>query len=73
MTAWNDNPDVTGDYVWIKADSTDSRRSRAGEASAERARYQREHGVRLELIARDYSETPGFLSRSAFRYRINRP
>lgn len=73
MSAYNDNPDVAGDYVWIKADDNTDRRSRAAQANAERRRYEREHGVTLTLIAKTYSETHGFLHQSAFRYEIGRP
>jgi hypothetical protein len=72
VTAYNDNPQAIGDYVWINADDTAGRRSRAAQINAARKAYQAEHGVTLTLIAQSYSETPGFLARSAFRYRINR-
>jgi hypothetical protein len=73
MAAYDDNPQAVGDYVWISADDTTGRRSRAAQISAARKAYREAHGVTLTLIAQSYSETPGFLSRSAFRYRINRP
>lgn len=72
MTAYDDNPQAIGGYVWIKADSTESRRSRAAWINAARKAYQAEHGVTLTLITKTYDETSGFLSRSAFRYRIIR-
>ena len=69
----NDNPGMVGQFVTITSDSTRDRRSRAGEINAGRRRYQREHGVTLTLVSKSYSETYGFLSRSAFRYSIERP
>jgi hypothetical protein len=72
MTAYNDNPYLVGDYVWITADDTAGRRSRAAQINAERRRYAREHHVTLKLLARSYDETIGFLHRSAFRYKIIR-
>jgi hypothetical protein len=70
--AYNDNPRVTGDYVWITCDATAGRRSRAAHISHECRRYQAEHGVTLTLLAKSYSETYGFLHQSSFRYRITR-
>jgi hypothetical protein len=71
--AYNDNPRVTGDYVWITCDDTAGRRSRAAHINHERRRYAEVHGVTLTLLAKSYSESPGFLHRSSFRYRITRP
>lgn len=68
----NDNPNAIGDYVWIKADSSGNRRSRAAEIGAEKRAYQKEHGVTLEFITMNRDEAPGFLSRTAVRYRITR-
>lgn len=78
MTAYDDNPRVTGDYVWIKAENCTGRygpdrRGRASAINAGKRAYEREHGVTLELLAKSYSETWGFLHQSAFRYRIHRP
>jgi hypothetical protein len=73
MTAYDDNPEARGDWVWVTADDSTDRRSRASQVTAHRRRYEKAHGVRLEFITKHYSETPGFLSRSAFRYRILRP
>jgi hypothetical protein len=73
MPAYDDNPAVTGDYVWITADGTAGRRSRAAQVNAAKRAYERSHGVTLTLLARSYSETYGFLHRSAFRYEIGRP
>jgi hypothetical protein len=72
VTAHNDNPRAAGGYVWIRADDTAGRRSRAAQARAERRRYELAHGVTLALVTRSYDEAPGFLHRSAFRYRITR-
>lgn len=72
MLAYNDNPTATGSYVWITADTTTGRRSRASAISAARRAYERAHGVTLSLLAKSYSETPGFMARSSFRYRIRR-
>jgi hypothetical protein len=73
MPAYDDNPDATGDYVQITCDATTGRRSRAAQINAARRRYQSGHGVTLTLIARSYSETHGFMHRSAFKYEIGRP
>jgi len=73
MPAYDDNPQVTGSYVWITADGTADRRSRASQVAAHKRRYEAAHGVMLEKITTSYSETPGFLHRTAVRYRINRP
>lgn len=70
--AYNDNPRGTGDYVWIKADSTGNRRSRAAQIGAEKRAYQKEHGVTLKFITMNRDETYGFLHRTAVRYRIVR-
>lgn len=73
MPAYNDNPHLVGDYVTITADDSSGRRSRAAQISAEKRRYTREHnGITLTLISKSYDEMYGFLSRSAFRYRITR-
>lgn len=63
---------ATWDYIWINADDTTDRRSRAAQANAARRSFERAHNVTLTLVTRSYSETPGFLYRSAFRYRITR-
>jgi hypothetical protein len=63
---------MNGHSVTIHADDSTDRRSRAAQATAVKRRYERLHGVRLTLASRSYSETHGFLSRSAFRYTIER-
>jgi hypothetical protein len=60
----------TDRWIWIRADSTHGRRSRASAINAAKRAYERAHGVRLALISKSYSETHGFLSRSEFRYEI---
>jgi hypothetical protein len=70
MPVYDDNPAMTGRYVTITADCTTGRRSRAAQINNYRRRFEREHGVRLALLTRSYSETYGFLSRSAFRYTM---
>lgn len=72
MIAYTDNPDARGNYVTVKADTTTGRRSRAGAITAAARAYAREHGVKLTLVSKSYDEANGFLSRSAFRYRITR-
>lgn len=72
MTAYDDNPRVIGDYVTITADDTTDRHSRASQINGARRRYESEHDVTLKLVSTSYSETHGFLARSAFRYRITR-
>ena len=57
-------------YVTINADSTASRRSRAAQINAEKRRHEAVHNVSPTLISKSYSETPGFLSRSSFRYQV---
>lgn len=71
MDAYNDNPKVIGDYVTIKAEG-DERRSRAARIVAEVRRYQAAHNVALIFLSKSYSETHGFLSQTAFRYKIKR-
>lgn len=78
MPAYDDNPDVIGDYMWIKAENCagrngPDRRGRASAVNAAKRAYEREHGVTLALLCKSYSETHGFLHQSAFRYRIIRP
>lgn len=73
MTAYDDNPHATGDYVTFKADSTKDRRSRAAEIGAVKRAYEKLHEVTLELVNKSYDEAYGFLRQSAFRYRIVRP
>lgn len=57
-------------YVWIREDSTQDRRSRANAINAEKRKYERANGVRLTLLSKSYSETWGFLHRSEFRYTV---
>ena len=78
MPAYDDNPGVTGDYVWIKAENTagrygPERRPRASMITACKLRYQREHNVTLEKLTISYSESWGFLHQTAIRYKIIRP
>jgi hypothetical protein len=73
MAAYDDNPNLTGNYVWITADDTADRHSRAAQVNAAKRAYEHEHSVTLTLLAKSYSETPGFLHRSAFRYEVGRP
>ena len=73
MSTYDDNPDASGGRVTITADSTLGRRSRAASIRAAKRAYEQGHqGVTLTLISRSYSETAGFLSRSAFTYTIGR-
>lgn len=72
IAASDENQAATQDFVWIHADDTTDRRSRAGQIGAERRRFELAHNVRLELLAKSYDEAPGFLHRSAFRFRITR-
>lgn len=72
MGVYHDNPKAIGGYVWIKADSTRDRRSRAGQIHHARIAYEEEHNVKLELITKSYDEAYGFLHQSAFRYKIIR-
>jgi hypothetical protein len=72
MTTYNDNPNASGGQVTITCDDTLGRRSRAAQIRAAVRAYERDHGVKLTLAGRDYSETHGFLSRSAFTYDISR-
>ena len=72
MTTCNDNPGAAGNRVTITADSSLGRRSRAAQIRAAARHYAQRHGVTLTLAGRSYSETPGFLSRSAFTYDISR-
>ena len=72
MTAYDDNPACAGNYVWIKADDTAGRQSRAAQINAAKRAYERKQSVLLALLHKSYSETPGFLHQSAFRYRIAR-
>ena len=60
MSAYDDNPNVVGSFVWIMADDTAGRRSRASQIGAARRAYEQAHGVELRLLARSYDETPGF-------------
>lgn len=78
MPAYDDNPNLTGDYVWIKAENTTGRngpdrRSRASQVTAHKKRYERTHGVTLEKLTTSYSETCGFTHQTAIRYKIIRP
>lgn len=59
----------TDDFVTICADDNAGRRSRASQISALKRKYEAEKSCWLMLIYRSYSETPGFMSRSSFRYR----
>lgn len=68
----NDNPDGHGQFVTITSDGTTTRQARAGEINAEKRRYEKKFNVKLTLLSKSYSETHGFLLRSAFRYRIGR-
>lgn len=70
IAATDEDQAATQDFVWIHADDTTDRRSRAGQIGAERRRFELAHNVRLELIAKSYDEAPGFLHRSAFRFRV---
>jgi hypothetical protein len=72
MPVYSNNPDALGDSVTITCDDTLGRRSRAAQIRAAVRAYERDHGVKLTLAGRDYSETHGFLSRSAFAYNISR-
>lgn len=81
MSAYDDNPDVVGDYVWIKAERAESdrergtqggRRVRAGQITAHKRAYEREHGVTLTRLTQNYSETYGFMSQTSIRYKIDR-
>jgi hypothetical protein len=69
---YDDNPRVTGDYVWISCDDTSGRRSRAAQIIAHKRRYMVAHNVTLAFSSVSYSESDGFLSRTAIRYRITR-
>lgn len=64
--------ETVADDVYIRADDTTGRRSRASQITARKLSYQRERGVILTLVSKSYSETFGFLSRSEFRYRVSR-
>ena len=72
MSTYTNNPGATGDTVTITADSSLGRRSRAASIRAWARGYERAHGVTLTLASKSYSETPGFLARSAFTYTIGR-
>ena len=64
--------ETVADDVYIRADDTTDRRSRASQITARKLSYQRERGVSLTLVSKSYSETYGFLSRSEFRYSSRR-
>jgi hypothetical protein len=70
VSAYSDNPNVVGNYVTFKCDDTTNRRSRAAQITAAVRKYERAHKVCLIHISSSYSETHGFLSQSALRYRI---
>jgi hypothetical protein len=72
MSTYDDNPTATGGSVTITADDSLGRRSRAAQIRQAARAYAQEHAVTLTLIGRSYSETHGFLSRSAFTYTIGR-
>lgn len=79
MPAYDDNPQVTGDYVWITAENSvtgnvpPNRRGRASMITAHKKRYERDHGVTLENITSNHSETCGFMHQTNVRYKIIRP
>lgn len=60
--------ETVGADVYIRADDTTDRRSRAAQITARKLRYERERHAVLTLVSKSYSETHGFLSRSEFRY-----
>lgn len=64
--------ETVADDVYIRADDSTGRRSRASQITARKLRYERERGVTLTLVSKSYSETYGFLSRSEFRYSMRR-
>jgi hypothetical protein len=61
------------DFVTIASNSARTdRRVRASRINAHRRWFEQTSGVKLVKISASYSETPGFLSRSSFRYRVYR-
>jgi hypothetical protein len=72
MPVYEDNIGAQGTNVTITCDDSSDRRSRAAQIGAFKRAYEKEHHIRLTLDHKSYSEAHGFLSRSAFRYKIER-
>lgn len=60
----------SSNYVWITADSSGNRRSRASQIAVVKHNWEAGTGKRLTFDHASYSETHGFLARSEFRYKI---
>lgn len=61
---------VPGKHIWITVDGSAGRKTRAARINAEKRVYERTHNVQLTLTDKSYDETPGFLHRSRFYYKV---